>query len=166
MQGLLAPELLLTRLHIRNVASQPVVEFHLQFRFERLRLNSRTHPSDQVQEVAVRSFQPRRVSIDQWLRRQWQPKVRHAPARQLGPIKTRRRHTDYRKRMPVNLISSSGHRWVRGVLFLPDVVAHYRDGWRTLLVVRVGHQPADPRLHAKGPEEVAGHVLTVARIRL
>ena len=65
MERLLLPELLLARLHIRNVAGQPVMEFHLQFCFERFGIHSRTHSSDQVQEVGMRPLQPRRRSIDQ-----------------------------------------------------------------------------------------------------
>ena len=65
VQRLLRPELLLARLHIRHMAGQPVMEFHLQFCFERLRIHSRAHSSNQVQEVAVRPFQASRLSVDQ-----------------------------------------------------------------------------------------------------
>ena len=65
VQRLLLPKLLLARFHIRNVARQPVMEFHLQLCFERFGIHSRTHSSDQVQEVGVWPFQPRRRAIDQ-----------------------------------------------------------------------------------------------------
>jgi hypothetical protein len=64
MQGLLLPELLLAWLHIRHVAGQPVVEFDLQLGFERLRIHSRTHSPDQVEEVATRPFQLCGLSVD------------------------------------------------------------------------------------------------------
>ena len=166
MQRLLLPELLLAWLHIRHVAGQPVVEFHLQLCFERLRIDSRTHSPDQVQEVAVRPFQPRRRSIDQQLRRQRQPEIRHAPPGQLRSVESRRSHADHRERMPVDLIAGANHRRVGAVLLLPDAVAHHRHRRRAFLIVRIGHQPADPRLHAESPEEISGHILPVARIRL
>ena len=166
MQGLLPPELLLTRLHIGHMAGQPVMEFHLQFCFERLRIDSRPDSPDQVQEVAVRPFQPGRRSVDQQFRCQRQPKIRHSPSRQLRSIKSRRRHADYGERVAVDLVTSADHRGVGPVLLAPDSVTHYRDGWRTLPVVRVDHQPADPGLHAESPEEIAGHILAIARIGL
>src|ERR1044071_5473284 len=68
--------------------------------------------------------------------------------------------------MPIDLIASTDYGWIRSVLFLPYAVAHHRYRRRTLLIVLVGEQPADPGLHAKGPEEISGNVLSIARIRL
>ena len=159
------PELLLTWLHIGDVARQPPMKFDLQFCFERLRIHSRTHSPDQVQEVAIRSFQPCRRSINQQFRRRGQPKIRHATTCQLRPVKSRRSHANNRERMPVDLITGPNHREIRAVLVLPDVEAHHCHRRRALLIVRVGHQPADPRMHAKSPEEIAGHELAITSIR-
>ena len=68
--------------------------------------------------------------------------------------------------MTVYQVAGADHRRVGSVLLLPDAIAHYRDGWRTLLIVRIRHQPADPRMHAKGPEETAGHELAITSIGL
>jgi len=138
MQSLLLPELLLAWLHIGYVAGQPVVEFHLQFGFERLRIDARAHSADQVQEVTVRPLQPRRLAIDQQLRGQRQPKVRHAPSGKLRPEESRRRHAHHGKRMPVDLIACADDRRVGAILLLPDAVAHHRRRRRTLLIVRIG----------------------------
>jgi hypothetical protein len=35
----------------------------------------------------------------------------------------------------------------------------------SLAIVRVGHEPANPRLHAHGLEEISGDPLPIARIR-
>jgi len=67
--------------------------------------------------------------------------------------------------MAVDLIRCANHGGVGAVLLVPDPVTHYRDRWRTLYIVRIGHQPADPGLHAKSPEEVAGYILAIAGIR-
>ena len=64
--------------------------------------------------------------------------------------------------MTVDLVGCAHHGGIGAVLFVPDAVTHYGDGRRTLHVVGIGHQPADPGLHAEGREEIAGHILTVA----
>src|ERR1700689_537047 len=153
MQGLLLPELLLAWLHIRHVAGQPVVEFHLQLGFERLRIYSRTHSPDQVQEVATRPFQLCGLSVDQQLRGHGNPDIRHASASQLGSIESRRSNADHGKRMPVDLIAGADYRGAGAVFLFPDAVAHDRYRRRALLIVGVSHEAADPWLHAEGPEE-------------
>ena len=67
--------------------------------------------------------------------------------------------------MAVDLVGYANYGGVGAVLLVPDPVTHYRDRWRTLHVVRIGHQPADPGLHTKSPEEIPGYILTIARIR-
>src|ERR1043166_2503810 len=42
--------------------------------------------------------------------------------------------------------------------------ARHRPRRRALLVVGVRRQPADPGLHAEGPEEIAGNKLPVSRL--
>src|SRR5579859_2058930 len=68
--------------------------------------------------------------------------------------------------MPIDLIASTDYGRIRSVFFLPYAVAHHRYRRRTLLIVLVGEQPADPGLHTKGPEEIPGNILSIARIRL
>src|SRR5689334_21516637 len=68
--------------------------------------------------------------------------------------------------MPVNLVGRAGYGRVGSVLLPPYVIAHHRDRRRALLVVRIGHQAADPGLYAESPEEIAGNEILVARIGL
>src|SRR5262249_36161794 len=155
MQRLLRPKLLLDRAHIRDVAGKPVVELYFEFCFERFRIHARTYSSNKVQEIAARSLETRHVTVNQYFRRQRKPKVRHAGPRKLRPIESGRRHTDYGEWMTVDLIGSADHAWVGAVFLVPDPVAHHRNRRRTFHIVLIGHQPADPGLHPKGPEEIA-----------
>src|SRR6202042_2074277 len=120
------------------------------------------HSSDQVQEVGVWPFQPRRRSIDQWFGCQRQPEVRHAPPGQLRSEKSWCSHADHGEGVSIDLVASTDYRRIRSVLVVPYAVTHHSDGRRTLLIVLVGEQPANPRLHAKGPEKIPGYVLPIA----
>ena len=57
VQGVLLPELLLSRLHIGHVAGQPIVEFHSEFGFELGRTYPRPHTAQQVEKVSVWPFE-------------------------------------------------------------------------------------------------------------
>ena len=64
VQGVLLPELLLSRLHIGHVAGQPGVELHSELGFELGRADARAHPAQQVEKVAIWPFEARGRSID------------------------------------------------------------------------------------------------------
>src|SRR4051812_44534299 len=66
--------------------------------------------------------------------------------------------------MPIDLVASTDHRGIGSVFVMPDAVAHHRDWRRTLLIVLIGQQAADPRLHAKRPEEISRYILPIARV--
>src|ERR1051325_10818136 len=66
--------------------------------------------------------------------------------------------------MSIDLVASTDYRRIRAVLVVPNAVAHHRNRRRTLAIIIVIEQAADPRLHAKGPEKIAGDILTVAGV--
>src|SRR5690242_21914069 len=113
MQCLLLPERLFARVHIGNMAGQPVRQFHLQLRVERFGVSSRTHSSEQIKEVGLRRLQPGRFSVassDQYLGRQWQPEFRHTPGGQLGSEKSGRGHANYGERKSIDLVAGTDYR--------------------------------------------------------
>src|SRR5689334_10167239 len=122
MQRLLLPQLLLTRFHIGNMAGQPIVEFHPQLCLERLGVHSRTHSSEQVQEIALWPLQSRLRSPNQQFGRHWQPEVRHAPPSQLRSEKFWRSHANYGERMPIDLVAGANHGRIRSVLVAPYAI--------------------------------------------
>src|SRR6185437_6263580 len=105
---------------------------------------------------------PRRCAVDRDLRGQGQPEVRHAGIRQLGSEESGRSYANDSKRMSIDLVPSAYDRGIRAVLVLPCAIAQHRDWRRTLLIILVAEKAADPGLHAKGPEEIAGHKLAIS----
>src|ERR1700760_4154616 len=142
------------------------MELTFQFCFERLRIHSRSHSSEHVQEIALRSLQPRCRSIDKQFFGQWQPEVGHAPPGQFRTVEPRRSYADHSEWMSVNLIGRADYGRIGAILLFPDVVTHDCYRRSSFLIVCIGHQPAKPRLHTERLEEVSGDVLAVAGIRL
>ena len=147
MQRLLLPELFRAGIHIGNVTGQPIVQLDLEFCFESIAIGSGAHSADQVEEIAVWRLQPRRVAVDQGFLRGGQPEIGHSPSGQLGAVKARRSEADDRERMPVDLISGADHRSISAVFLLPDAVTHHGHRRCAFLIVRIIHEPADPRPH-------------------
>ena len=161
VERLLLPELLFTRLHVLDVASQPVVKLHAQPGFEHLWINARTDSTEQVKIIFVGPLEPRDGTGEYILGGDRQPEVRHTPACELGAIESRRSDPDDGKCVAIDLETCPDNGRVGCILRLPDAIAHNCNQWRALPVVSIGHHSPDPWLDAKGTEKIPGDLLPI-----